>query len=100
MDQNYPQNDTVVVKFPELDWGKEYSLAKLYESGTIKSKVEVNGRTYVLVLQALRSPLCESTDSVECITITEAEEIPVEGPTEIPIKPDTKEALLEDGRKK
>ena len=100
MDQNYPQDDTVVVKFPELDWGKEYSLAKLYELGTIKSKVEVNGQTYVLVLQAIQTSLCESTDSVECITIAEAEKIPTEVPDKTPVIMTEEVGILEDGTKK
>lgn len=56
---DHPIDDTIAVKFGELGFSKEFSLARLYVGGFIKERVVVDGKSYALYLVAIKRPLPE-----------------------------------------
>ena len=77
LDQINPKDDTLAIKFPEINWSKELSLFKLYQAGTAKYKIMFGGRAYNLIIQAVRKNICPIITPAE---LTEAEAVLIELP--------------------
>jgi len=60
LDQVNPLDDRISVKFSEIEWSKSFSLTNLYASGIIREEIMINGKRYVLVLVAIKQPVCQS----------------------------------------
>lgn len=79
LDQRKPLDDIFVIKFSELEWSRNISLARLYVKGYARFNINHNGRVYHLILQAVHMPFCEAqeVDSVRCLTTEEAKLVPI-----------------------